>query len=557
MPFDPYSAALEVIPLAGEGLQKFLDHNEVRKLYKLIKADVRQADLPAGVGAALAEKIEQLRVDPMVAGALKLLLETGESRAKAPLRQRLAQLLVLPDSPMSADELAAVVLRSVEANLHRAKRDDRSAGHLDEQITRDALRDLPHQVAEAVSDGLGPSRGVPMRFVRMLVELAPDQSRVLEQLGEVDQAGLASVQQALAAGGIQRLRSVVDAPQPWLLEGSAELWAAVGRLLESIGEFASARAAYERSANHPGVVDRARQLVRAANAAEAQGEGRAAAELIARVHSEDAANPAVLLHDARSSSDPDKCLEILDQIKPKDDDQAALAQLIRTGALIGKLDFAQAREALDAVRRMAIAKGGVDELAAMIVLAEAQASAGEVRDAEADALREAGNTFTRLAEQAKEQNRWSAAGVLMGRGAICYALASDSAAATPLIDEALHDERLRSSDDARRLLGYGAFLLTRFDAALTLLPAGSDDEDRLARAAVHVIGPASDATAAVDDLRDIFGSKSEARQTAGRAWRSSSCRGRRGSCNFVMSQLQTSFGRSASNSGRAYGGWVS
>jgi hypothetical protein len=178
MQFDPYSAALEVIPLAGEGLQKFLDHNEVRKLYKLIKADVRQADLPAGVGAALAEKIEQLRVDPMVAGALKLLLETGESRAKAPLRQRLAQLLVLPDSPMSADELAAVVLRSVEANLHRAKRDDRSAGHLDEQITRDALRDLPHQVAEAVSDGLGPSRGVPMRFVRMLVELAPDQARV-------------------------------------------------------------------------------------------------------------------------------------------------------------------------------------------------------------------------------------------------------------------------------------------------------------------------------------------------------------------------------------------
>lgn len=65
---DPFSAAFEILPLASDGLKKFLAHNEVKRLYALIKADVRRSQLPPGTTDTVVRKIDELRVDPTVAG---------------------------------------------------------------------------------------------------------------------------------------------------------------------------------------------------------------------------------------------------------------------------------------------------------------------------------------------------------------------------------------------------------------------------------------------------------------------------------------------------------
>jgi hypothetical protein len=117
---DPFSAAFEILPLAGDALKKFLAYNEVKTLYALIKADVGRSQLPPGTTDTVVRKIDELRVDPTVAGALIVLLERGDPRAKAPLRKRLSELLTFDDPRLNSNDLADLVLQAVEANLFRA-----------------------------------------------------------------------------------------------------------------------------------------------------------------------------------------------------------------------------------------------------------------------------------------------------------------------------------------------------------------------------------------------------------------------------------------------------
>ena len=208
---DPFSAAIEVVPLAGEQLKKFLSHNEVKNLYGLVMAEVRQAPLPPGTVDQVVAKIDELRVDPAVAGALLTLLERGESRVKDPLRRRLVELLSFEDPRLDSNELADLVLRAIEANLARAKHNARSAQHLDALITQDALRALPDQVARAVTERSAATAPLtPLRIVRALSALSPSQTRALEELERSDPDGQGRLQEALAAGGVERIAALVE-----------------------------------------------------------------------------------------------------------------------------------------------------------------------------------------------------------------------------------------------------------------------------------------------------------------------------------------------------------
>jgi tetratricopeptide (TPR) repeat protein len=513
---DPFSVAIEIVPLAGERLKKFLARNEVKNLYRLVQADVRAAQLPPGSVDHVVAKIDELRVDPTVAGALLALLDRGESRLKDPLRRRLIELLTFDDARLNSDEIADLVLRAIEANLAPAKRDDRSAQHLDALITQDALRELPDQVAEAMAERSGTSAPLtPLRIVRALAELSPSQTRALDELGTEDPDGQARLQAALAAGGIERIAALVDNPQDWFAAGSAALWATAGRLLQSVADMPHAQIAYERAAENPGVRDRARQLIRASNVAAIQGDTARAGELAATARAEAPDDPAVLLHEARELTDPEATVELLDQVEPVDDDQRTLLELIRAGALLncGKLD--EAREAIERARGCDAEGHGTDELSAIADLVEAEQALARNSEPAIEALVHAAETFTSLTKLAQNQGDWAGAGVHLGRAINAYALAGDSARGVSLLDQALADERLHSAEDVRRVLARGALLLRRFETVLSLIPEDGDSRDRLERAAARVIGgTAEDRTGAFEDLRELFSTGEELKKEA-------------------------------------------
>jgi hypothetical protein len=507
---DPVSA-LKIVPLAGEALKRYLALNETGKLFRLIETDVRRHPLPPGTTDAVIQRLDGLRVDPTVAGALMTLLDTGNLRAKDPLRKRLTELLVFDDPRLVPSELADIVVAAVEANLHRAKRNDREASHLYAQVTqavvREELADLPERVASAVSDAGSrfPPASAAVQVGRALAALRPSQARVMEELAVEDPDGCGHLQEMLTAGGAERIAAIIDAPQAWLEHGSAALWDAAGRLADSIGRMAQAQLAYERAADHPAVSDRPRQLIRASNAAAAQGNTHRAVELLDTARTLDPENAAVLIQDARDSTDLQRSLEILDRVTPVDDNQTVLAELVRAGALIGQANFISAREAIGRARELEVDGYGSAEMQAITDLAEAQWGLQDEAEPSPPLLSSAAQQFVAFLNEAREQERWDAASVHGARAIQAYALAGDTREAGRLLDEALADRRLQTGMDAHRGLVQGALLLQRFTDVLKLVPDGGEEDDRLDRAAAQIMGgDAVGIVKAASDLRALI-----------------------------------------------------
>jgi hypothetical protein len=502
-------SALGSISLAGKALKDFRAKDEVRTLFRLVDADVHRSDrLPFGASDAVVTRVHALLVQPEIAGALHMWLETGDARVREPLRARLAQLLVFTEQGLDSAALADLVVGSIEANLSRAKRGDREAMILEHKVTRGAIDELKDQLADVPST-IGPSAPVTARslqIARAIVALGPSQADIVEKLIAADPDGAVSVQQALVAGGAARVAEAIEASRPWLEQSSAAVWEGVGRLAESIGRTAAAQRAYERAADHPAVGDRVRQLVRASNAAAERGDNAREKELLQSARSEDGENPAVLLRDARDLTNPDQRLELLDRIAPADDHQGASVEANRAETLVAKRDFEGARKAIERARNLQADARGAEELEAGVVLAEAQFARPDDPEVAPERLLSAARTFLRLAGEMRDHERWYAVAILTARAILSFALGGSSSEASRLLDEAIVEERLLDSLEARRLFASAALLVQRVDDVLILLPESSDESDRLDRAAAHVMsGDPARSAGAVDDLRELMG----------------------------------------------------
>jgi hypothetical protein len=495
---------LGIIPLAAKAVKEFRARDEVQTLLSLVDRDIRRSDiLPFGVADNVIERLHSLMVQPEIAGALTRWLDAGDKGVREPLELRLAQLLVFDD--IDPQQLAALVGQSVEENLPRAKRSDREALLLEGKRTRAEFQELKEQVTDMSSAVQAPMTVKALQLARATVELGPSQEDTVRKLAERDPEGAVAVQESLAAGGGAAVADAIANARPWLEQGSAALWEAAGRIAESTGHLRVAQQAYERAADHPGVEDRTRQLMRASIAAGTGEDLGREQELRDAARSEDPENPAVLLRDARDVRDPDEKLALLQSITPADDDQSASLEISRVEALIGKREFALAREAIARVRHLQADPRGPDELDAGVTLSEAQVGMPDELGLEPQRLTEAAETFVRLADEMHDQERWYEAAILTARAILSYALGENRSKATRLFDKTIADERLLHSEDARRLLASAALLLQRFDNVLALLPAGNNESDRLDRAAAAVMSgdPARSASAA-DELGELM-----------------------------------------------------
>ncbi len=496
---NPFSE-LGIVPLAAKALKEFRARDEVRTLLRLVDADVRDSDLlPFGVAGEVIERLNGLLVQPEIAGALTRWLDTGDKHVHEPLERRLAQLLVFDG--IDSKQLAALVVGSIERNLSRAKRSDREALLLEGRLTRADIREFKEQIADVAASMSAPVSltARSLQVARAIVELGPSESDVVQKLESRDSDGAVAMQQALAARGAIGVADAIESGQSWLENGSAALWEAAGRIAESAGRMQAARQSYERAADHPGVEDRARQLVRASNAAAHQGDDAREKQLVDAARSEDPENPAVRLRDARDVSDVDERLALLAQITPVDDEQRASLELSRAEAWISKREWAPAREAIGRARTLHVDPRGPDELDASVVLSEAQMGNPD-DELPLQKLIGAGETFMRLADEMRGRGLWYGVAVLTGRAILSFALGGNRNEASRLLDEAMAEERLLSTYEARRLLASGALLLQRLDDVLALVPASGNESDQLDRAAANVMSgePARSAAAAVE-----------------------------------------------------------
>ncbi len=511
-PFEALGAA----QLTGEALKRFLANNEVANLFGLVSADVRKSSLVPGEAAdAVVDRLNGLLVQPNIAGPVKRWLETGDSSVREPLKAAFAELFNFDAHGIPSDALSALVVAAIEANLPRAKRNERDAAHLDQQMTRDLIqesaRELQDQIAEMPAAPAPAAIGSKaIRVARAMVDLPPSQADIVEKLVAENPEEAGPLQEALEAGGPTRIADAIDQNAPWLQDSIAAVWEAAGRLSDSIGRNAEARRAYERAADHPGVHDRVRQLVRASHSAAADGDAKRAAELFEKARQADDRNPAVLLHEARNDDNPAHTLALLDEIIPTDSDQEGLAECIRAEALIRQNQFVPAREAIARARGLRVDQRATDELDGVATLTEAHLSIAEPQRMGPEPLLAAADNFKRLYAGARESECWDAAGVFLGRAAVALVLGASADESAQLLDEALADARLRQSVEARRVLAEGAMLLRRFADVRTLLGESTDETDRLELAAAHVMGRDSDIDSAIiDELRVIMESGHE------------------------------------------------
>jgi hypothetical protein len=211
-------SALGIVAPTAKAIKDFRARNEIRALFGHVDEDVRHSDLlPPGTADVVVERLTGLLVQPEIVGALLKWLDSGDDRVGEPLQARFAQLLLFEEHGVDSEQLAALVVGSIEKNLGRAKRSDREASILEHARTRAQVEGLREQIAGGGSSG--PTEPVTARALQIagaMFELAPSQSDTVQKLIAADPEGAVPVQEALAAGGAAGVADAIDQPRPWL-----------------------------------------------------------------------------------------------------------------------------------------------------------------------------------------------------------------------------------------------------------------------------------------------------------------------------------------------------
>ena len=102
----------------------------------------------------MRERIRRLGVEPDVMGALRAMLDQGDIRFVPALASRLRELLVFNDPDLDGLDLGEISAESCRDQLSAAKRDDRSAAHVDAQITRTIIAESTAQLREEIPEAV-------------------------------------------------------------------------------------------------------------------------------------------------------------------------------------------------------------------------------------------------------------------------------------------------------------------------------------------------------------------------------------------------------------------
>ena len=477
-----------LVSLSAKQLAAFLRRNEVNNLLKTVAAEVARTP---GVAPDKVDEVRalvmNLRVDPQVMGGLSRLLDAGDTTATPLLAKRLGEILVPDDPGLASLGLPAIVARSFEANISLAKRDEKGVSRVEGQLTRsvvvDRMTNLQHEM-RAGFDDLRTAGSAPAAKPIPDFGFTGGAERILSDLEQVDSKSAAQLATALEAGGMTRVVELIEREQQWMETGGSALWVALGRLADRSGSFEAAESAYLKAAEMADVSDRTRQFVRASGSARLRGDVTRAEELFAQAQEIDPENPALAIATARSKEEPEEILGLVTGIEPVDNDQAVLLELTRAGAESARGDFDQAHNHIAAAKERDANSPMVKEVAANIVLFEAQVTQPNAAPVDREALSNAGTELAVLGRELGEDGRTGASATVLARASTAFSLADNNQKANELLEEAL---AYKDRGEAAEGIAEAALLLQRFEL-IDSLELAQGEAAELTRATARVLG---------------------------------------------------------------------
>jgi tetratricopeptide (TPR) repeat protein len=452
--------------------------------------------------AGVDEILDALATPPaaqlQIAQDLKVLLEQSEAQARQ-LDHITDRLDTQPPSipaGIDADALEAMLAAQTEQILQRTE--EMLAGQFqrrDDSLDA-SMRQAAGETAVAPIDA-PPAGGISYtpedrEFDRQLAALEKDDSDAAARLRRLFADGAASLAATVRDGDLE--------------DGTPQLLAACGRILATTQFLAEAEAAFLRAERlSSDSNEKARQLVRAAGAAQMQGALERAQQHLDRARDLAPRHPALLIAEARLSADAAQALEQLGAVEPQTDlDRMSLHQT-RARALLDQGDEEGARaefelaDALDPENDMLI------ELGATLEITRAHRLVEEGSPADAASVSQAARTFEALATRVGAQGRAEESALLRARAAEAFLLAGNQGEASRVLASVKAPEAMAT--DARLYLAEIAGMALRPDLVIDFL-AGQEigAEARVLRADAEAqSAPAEGRAAAAETLREILG----------------------------------------------------
>lgn len=308
--------------------------------------------------------------------------------------------------------------------------------------------------------GLSPPGADAKAIDRLLVELDRD-----------DRDGAEVLRRLLADDGMD---SVVLSLKTGDFEGrSAVLLDAEAQIAGIHGAFVEAERAHLAATERRGAAkDKARQLVRAAAMASAQGDHGRAEEHRRRAEGISPGHPAVVIAEARANSDPDEALNRLDGVVPESEREAKVLHISRAQAYLGKGEFDRAQQELAAAQRIDASDLGVREAEAILPWLRAHRDLADGRVADTEKLLAAAAVFRELAADLATHNREAERGQLLARAAEAAVMAGNPDAALEALELAPASELM--GPEATAALGNAAMLAARPDIAARLTAGATE-----------------------------------------------------------------------------------
>ncbi len=280
------------------------------------------------------------------------------------------------------------------------------------------------------------------------VRIEPDVADVFKRLREARPQEAAKLAAAIATEP-ERVRGLIQVPTPWVTDGSAHLWNALGRLATISGDWGSAENAFRAAAN-AGTEDRARYLVRAHHAARLDERPADAAEHLSTARLLQPGLITLRVAELTQLDDVERRLRELADLTPVTDAERADVLCARIDALAALGRHNDALELVgDLIDSPANHLIGLDRRIGLTVSRETR-TIGDGREPDRAALGKAIADSLTLVDRLRGRKRYTESGRCVTRAAEACAIAGDFQRAIELL-ETLTD--LEQEDEITRLGG--------------------------------------------------------------------------------------------------------
>jgi tetratricopeptide (TPR) repeat protein len=257
-------------------------------------------------------------------------------------------------------------------------------------------------------------------YDRQLALLEKDDPEAAARLGRVFSAGAPSLAAAVRDGGL-------DDGTPQLLTACARILATTTFLDEAERAFLLAESLSTDSG------DKARQLVRAAGAAQMQGAAERAQKYLDRARGLAPRHPAVLIAEARLSDDSGDALERLAGVEPETDLGRASLHQIRARAFLEQGDEESARAEFELASAADSENDMLIELGATLEITRARRQTDDGTGVDVALVSQAAQTFEELAARVGAQRRAEESALLSARAAEGFLLAHEHGEASRVL----------------------------------------------------------------------------------------------------------------------------